>query len=200
MSCESRLREELLRLADVSFRGWTDERYIARGRGYLSRVLSPVFGADGTVAARVRGTEIYTTRLFLDRAGHLEASCSCPVGGRCKHAVALAMVCAEKFQGADDSRSGTFKNNLASRVLFCFIALPGIKNISMLREFAKVREGSAQNSNLFVLEACEDLRRQGWLKLVSKDIYGNAHRKYVLAKTFSASELQALARLAEKHQ
>ena len=63
------LESKLLDLTVQSLRLWTDLRYIARGRSYLSHVGEPKWTADGELVAKVRGTHVYTTRLFLDENG-----------------------------------------------------------------------------------------------------------------------------------
>ena len=131
-------------LTAQDLRLWTDSRYVVRGRSYLSRVGEPKW-SDGSLVARVRGTQTYTTERFLDASGELEAECSCPVGGRCKHAVALALYAAQlsrtgmEFAGEAGKKCGDemppshavpvpFKVSLSENgVLFWFVAIPGVK-------------------------------------------------------------------------
>ena len=103
------LIDKLRGLTAQDLRLWTDARYIARGRSYLSRVGEPKW-SDGSLVARVRGTRTYTTELFLDANGDLEAECSCPVGGRCKHAVALALYAAQLSRTGMEFAGETDKN------------------------------------------------------------------------------------------
>ena len=77
---------------------WSGARSVARGQGYLRDVSGPVEFADGSYVAVVRGRENYYTRLYLRENGELESRCTCPVGGRCKHAVAVALVCAGRLK------------------------------------------------------------------------------------------------------
>ena len=83
---------EVFRRAVVPFlEKWTDPGVVARGRPYEERVADIRRAPDGTVVATVRGSENYVTTLRVDESGRLRAGCSCPVGYRCKHAVALAL-------------------------------------------------------------------------------------------------------------
>lgn len=92
------LKDKLLSLTWDELRAWSDSRSVERGRGYLSNVDDPVRFDDGSLVSVVHGSDDYYTRLSLDAEGNLLSECSCPVGYRCKHAVALALVCAKLFQ------------------------------------------------------------------------------------------------------
>ena len=69
-------------------------RSLERGRsyhrsGHVSRLAR---GRDGRLVAWVQGTHRYATGVEIDRAGGgLDSRCSCPVGQRCKHAVAVVL-------------------------------------------------------------------------------------------------------------
>ena len=92
------LKDKLLSLTWNELRAWSDARTVERGRGYLSNVDEPVMFDDGSLVSVVHGGDDYFTRLRLDAEGGLQSECSCPVGYRCKHAVALALACAKLFQ------------------------------------------------------------------------------------------------------
>lgn len=76
---------------------WVLERTARRGEEYRGRVGDVVEVGD-CLAAKVRGTEEYTTNLFVDSYGELVSVCSCPVGRNCKHGVALALRAAETLK------------------------------------------------------------------------------------------------------
>ena len=92
------LKEKLLSLTWDELRAWSDSRSVDRARGYLSNVDEPVMFDDGSFVSVVHGGDDYYTRLRLDENGKLQGECSCPVGYRCKHTVALALVCAKLLQ------------------------------------------------------------------------------------------------------
>lgn len=92
------LKDKLLSLTWNELRAWSDSRSVDRGRGYLSNVDDPVMFDDGSFVSVVHGGDDYYTRLRLDEDGRLQGECSCPVGYRCKHTVALALVCAKLLQ------------------------------------------------------------------------------------------------------
>ena len=70
--------------------GWTDLRTVARGFGYVEKVKE-LAATDDLLAGVVDGTTRYFTNVRIAENGELEAFCSCPVGKRCKHAVALIL-------------------------------------------------------------------------------------------------------------
>ena len=73
---------------------WVGSRSVERGRAYQKRgrVLALARMSDGALAGRVAGTGLYTTYVSRDaEAGRLSSDCSCPLGGHCKHAVAVVL-------------------------------------------------------------------------------------------------------------
>ena len=72
---------------------WTDSGSIRRGRGYVGHVSDEGITEDGRIVATVSGREDYATELRFDETGELQGRCTCPVGHRCKHTVALALKC-----------------------------------------------------------------------------------------------------------
>ena len=94
---DEKLKSLLSAATDESLFAWTDPRMVGRAYGYRDKVeeLAHVDGMG--VVAKVNGTNSYYTRVFLCKDGGLESECSCPVGRRCKHAVAAIMSCAKKL-------------------------------------------------------------------------------------------------------
>ncbi|REK25108.1 MAG: SWIM zinc finger domain-containing protein [Planctomycetota bacterium] len=77
---------------------WTDSRSLDRGRSYQRHgaVRNLATLSDGGLIADVTGTHRYATHISLvgssrDLSKRLESRCSCPVGHRCKHAVAVIL-------------------------------------------------------------------------------------------------------------
>ena len=70
--------------------GWTDLRTVARGFGYVEKVKE-LAATDDLLAGVVDGATRYFTNVRIAWSGELEAVCTCPVGKRCKHAVALIL-------------------------------------------------------------------------------------------------------------
>ena len=99
---EEKLKKRLLALTWDELRDWSDARSVERGRGYLSRVEPPVLFPDGGLVAEVHGTDDYYAKLRVDASGRLEGLCTCPVGVRCKHCVALALTAAKRLKGGGD--------------------------------------------------------------------------------------------------
>ena len=79
-----------LGVLDGAFDGWTDERTVGRGYGYVDNVIE-LAAAGNLLAGVVKGATRYYTNVRLSGNGELEASCSCPVLKRCKHSVALIL-------------------------------------------------------------------------------------------------------------
>lgn len=77
---------------------WTDSRSLERGRSYQRQgaVSNLNLLPDGGLLANVMGTHQYATRISVaggrgDLSKRLESVCSCPVGHRCKHGVAVIL-------------------------------------------------------------------------------------------------------------
>lgn len=112
-----RLKNKLLALTWDEMRQWSDSQSVERGQGYLRNVDSPVRIEDGSIVAEVHGGDDYYTRLWLDAGGNLHGDCSCPVGYRCKHAVALALVCAKLFKNGGEIEKADMASQKWKRAL-----------------------------------------------------------------------------------
>ena len=97
-SMDEKLKSLLAAATDESLMKWTDPKMVGRAYGYLEKVEGLSFIDGQGVVAKVHGTEDYYARVFCDETGNLESRCSCPVGHRCKHAVAV-IVCASRQIG-----------------------------------------------------------------------------------------------------
>lgn len=73
-------------------RAWAGETVFKRGQSYelRGRVRELAATAEGGLVAWVQGSVRYATRVIL-RADQLASDCTCPYGGTCKHAVAVAL-------------------------------------------------------------------------------------------------------------
>lgn len=99
---EEKLKRRLLALTWDELRDWSDARSVERGKGYLSHVEPPVLFPDGGLVAEVHGSDDYFAKLRVDASGRLEGVCTCPVGVRCKHCVALALAAAKRLKAGGD--------------------------------------------------------------------------------------------------
>ncbi len=109
-------RSSAQRWSDLSWtdlNDWAGSRAVTRGRSYQRRGLVEDLGISrgGELVAWVTGRERYATRVRRDLAGpgnrapmHLESSCSCPVGIRCKHAVAVILAALEALGAGEKIR------------------------------------------------------------------------------------------------
>ena len=95
---DARLKDKLLGMTWDELRAWADSRSVERGRAYIGKVEPPIALADGSIAAKVHGSETYYTRLAVDANGEMNGVCTCPVGYTCKHTVALALVASKALQ------------------------------------------------------------------------------------------------------
>ena len=111
------LSKKILSLTWAGLRKWSDSGSVERGREYLSNVETPVRLADGSIIATVYGSDEYFTRLRLDGNGGLQGDCTCPVGYRCKHTVALALVCAKRMQDGVEIESADMASRKWKRAL-----------------------------------------------------------------------------------
>ncbi|HII76568.1 MAG TPA: SWIM zinc finger domain-containing protein [Methanolinea sp.] len=75
----------------ATLEAWAGAKTLLRGKEYQRnrRVSSLVRSHDGTLVARVAGSELYVTAV-TNRDG-LVSACTCPVGVSCKHAVAVIL-------------------------------------------------------------------------------------------------------------
>lgn len=96
----AKLEERLRKLNWDDILDWVPERTARRGEGYRDRV-GEIVETDDCLAAKVRGTEEYTTNLFADAYGELASVCSCPVGRNCKHGVALALCASDRLKAGE---------------------------------------------------------------------------------------------------
>lgn len=74
---------------------WAGSRTVERGRAYQRQgaVQDLAISPDGAMLASVQGTRQYVTTVWWEQGGQadqaLHSRCTCPVGLRCKHAVAV---------------------------------------------------------------------------------------------------------------
>ncbi|NTU80641.1 MAG: hypothetical protein HGA45_14900, partial [Chloroflexales bacterium] len=80
------------RIALSQLRAWAGEAVFKRGQDYelRGRVRELAATPEGGLVAWVQGSERYATRVTL-RADELASNCTCPYGGTCKHAIAVAL-------------------------------------------------------------------------------------------------------------
>ena len=92
------LQSLLANVTDERLFVWTDPKMVGRAYGYLGKVEGLAYVGGRGIVARVHGTSDYYTRVFVGGDGELESVCSCPVGHRCKHAVAAIVSVARKIR------------------------------------------------------------------------------------------------------
>ena len=79
---------------------WAGNVIVGRGRPYQRNGAVENLGrtAGGTLAAWVRGTRRYATRVRLTERNGLESACTCPYWATCKHAVAVVLEYLERLK------------------------------------------------------------------------------------------------------
>ena len=79
---------------------WAGSVIVGRGRPYQRKGAVENLGRteDGTLAAWVRGTRRYATRVRLTEKNDLESACTCPYWDTCKHAVAVVLEYLERLK------------------------------------------------------------------------------------------------------
>ena len=107
---DERLKEKLLSMTWEGLREWSDPKSVERGKGYLNEVETPAAFVDGSVVSEVHGSDDYYTKLAVDGKGELQGVCTCPVGRRCKHTVALALVAAKLLKGGGKIAEANMKS------------------------------------------------------------------------------------------
>ena len=104
MSRERKQADAIARPVPEAFRtitwndleAWSDSRSVQRGKSYVGNVSDEGITAGGHIVATVSGREDYATEVWFDDEG-LQGRCSCPVGHRCKHTVALVLACIDRL-------------------------------------------------------------------------------------------------------
>ncbi len=96
----AKLEERLRKLNWDDIRNWVDDRTAQRGWQYRDKV-GEIVSAGDCLAAKVHGTEEYTTNLSVDSYGEFVSTCTCPVGRNCKHGVALALQASEALKAGE---------------------------------------------------------------------------------------------------
>jgi len=83
---------------------WVGATYLGRGRTYQKkkRVLLLACSTKGELSARVIGSSLYETFVVRDKAGRISSVCSCPLGGDCKHAVAVVLEYLERVRACKE--------------------------------------------------------------------------------------------------
>lgn len=76
----------------AQIRAWAGETIFKRGQSYELRgkVRELAATSEGELLAWVQGSERYATRVSLG-SNRLASDCTCPYGGTCKHAIAVAL-------------------------------------------------------------------------------------------------------------
>lgn len=71
---------------------WAGSRIVSRGKSYQrsNRVRELARTTSGGIVAWVQGTSRYATQVEIAKK-KLTASCTCPYGGTCKHAIAVVL-------------------------------------------------------------------------------------------------------------
>ena len=79
---------------------WAGNVIVGRGRPYQRNGAVENLGRTegGTLAAWVRGTRRYATRVRLTERNGLESACTCPYWATCKHAVAVVLEYLERLK------------------------------------------------------------------------------------------------------
>jgi uncharacterized Zn finger protein len=100
------MSNDLPPLSRSDVRNWTLDRYYERGENYhrQGRIQRPR-REDRLLKAECRGSRPnpYHVEARLDADGIAWAECSCPVGGGCKHAVALLLTWVESPEDFEDT-------------------------------------------------------------------------------------------------
>jgi len=95
---DDKLQSLLSNVTDERLFAWTDPKMVGRAYGYLDKVEGAALVDGQGIVARVHGTSDYYTRVFIGDDRDLESLCSCPVGHRCKHAVAVILNAAKMIK------------------------------------------------------------------------------------------------------
>ncbi len=119
---------------------WAGAVIVGRGRPYQRRGAVENLGrtAGGTLAAWVRGTRRYATRVRLTERNGLESACTCPYWDTCKHAVAVVLEYLERLK--TDSTIGEIDED-DPRLL----KLEAIEDEEEEEENAKARSGRSKS-------------------------------------------------------
>lgn len=101
-----------------AFAGWTDSGMISRGCGYLGNVKALAADESG-LFGEVDGTLRYYTKVWRE-GEDFESVCTCPVGSRCKHSVALILKAKELLANGEvlsDSVADEWRSAIDARLI-----------------------------------------------------------------------------------
>ena len=100
-------KKQLDRFSDLTWNDiedWAGGKIVSRGKDYQRRghVSGLAVTDDGSLIARVDGTERYATRVVMDEDGLPSSTCTCPFELDCKHGVSVVI---EYLKWVQDNRS-----------------------------------------------------------------------------------------------
>lgn len=150
---DEKLRALLVGATDVKLFNWTDPKFLGRGYCYLDKVDGLIHVEGQGIVACVHGTSDYYTKVFVGDTGDLEAVCSCPVGHRCKHAIAIILSAAKILKAGECVVDGSPDCDICKSAEAAFSAAKS--------KFAE-REKSILEQRLAKEKEKEDCRR--WLE------------------------------------
>lgn len=81
------LQKTFEHLSWLDLEAWAGSRTLTKGRSYKTRVDQLCLTSKGGLLAWVKGSERYAT--YVEYEQSLTSKCSCPIGQRCKHTVAV---------------------------------------------------------------------------------------------------------------
>lgn len=113
-----RIAEKDLTDPQKVFDGWTDSKMVVRGCGYLGNVKE-IAANDESLYGAVDGALRYYTKVWWEQ-GDFESVCTCPVGSRCKHSVALILKTKEvlsKGEAISDSIADEWRSAVDARLI-----------------------------------------------------------------------------------
>lgn len=153
---DEKLKSLLAAATDESLFAWTDPKMVGRAYGYLEKVDGLSFIEGQGVVAKIHGSKDYYARVFCDESGNLESVCSCPVGHRCKHAVAAILTCAKKMSAGEPIDEEP-----------CDGAFATAANAAMAQVRARIEKREAE---AMALRQAEDAREEEWRRRNEADI------------------------------
>ncbi len=103
MTSESETPDSFQALKWSDFQTWAGEKATAKGMKYQDeeRVKEIKCTPEGGLVARVQGTKAYFTEVSLEN-GKPNSTCTCPVGGDCKHGVAAVLEYLELIETGEE--------------------------------------------------------------------------------------------------
>ena len=174
---------------------WAGAVIVGRGRPYQRNGAVENLGRTegGTLAAWVRGTRRYATRVRLTERNGLESACTCPYWATCKHAVAVVLEYLERLK--TDSAIGEIDED-DPRLL----KLEAIEDEGEEKENVKARSGRSKSKTASLRPYLEEQTKAELVALVIElaDAHDAVRQLIADRRTLASGQTQKILQMIRR--